>query len=210
MGTRNLTCIVKNGEYKIAKYGQWDGYLNGVGRDLLEVMQSIIKEDKVEKLVQKIDSVREVTEDELRACILSCGGKDDSQYGLLLTMDTSETYKNNFPSLHRDTSGSDLIKLILEANETLLVNKDLEFAADSLFCEWCYVIDLDKKTFEVYKGFNKDPLQEDERFYFMNEHVRSEYQPVRFFASLSFDDLSNRKVVDILEEFEQKKEREED
>ena len=125
-------------------------------------------------------------------------------------MDASETYKNNFPSLHRDTSGSDLIKLILEANETLLVNKDLEFAADSLFCEWCYVVDLDKKTFEVYKGFNKDPLREDERFYFMNEHIRNEYQPVRFFASVNFDDLKNRKVVDILEEFEQKEEREED
>ena len=26
MGTRNLTCVFKDGEYKVAQYGQWDGY----------------------------------------------------------------------------------------------------------------------------------------------------------------------------------------
>ncbi len=31
------------------------------------------------------------------------------------------------------------------------------FLADSLFCEWAYVVNLDERTFEVYEGFNKDP-----------------------------------------------------
>jgi len=26
MGTRNLTCVMKDGQYKVAQYGQWDGY----------------------------------------------------------------------------------------------------------------------------------------------------------------------------------------
>lgn len=26
MGTRNLTAVYLDGEYKIAQYGQWDGY----------------------------------------------------------------------------------------------------------------------------------------------------------------------------------------
>ena len=30
------------------------------------------------------------------------------------------------------------------------------FLADSLFCEWAYIINLDAKQFEVYRGFNTD------------------------------------------------------
>ena len=32
------------------------------------------------------------------------------------------------------------------------------FLADSLFCEWAYVINLDNSQFEVYRGFNQDPM----------------------------------------------------
>ncbi len=30
------------------------------------------------------------------------------------------------------------------------------FMHDSLFCEWAYIINLDTKELEIYKGFNKD------------------------------------------------------
>jgi hypothetical protein len=32
-----------------------------------------------------------------------------------------------------------------------------DFGADSLFCEWAYVIDATAGTLEVYRGFNKRP-----------------------------------------------------
>jgi len=40
-----------------------------------------------------------------------------------------------------------------------------DFIYDSLFCEWAYVIDLDNDTFAIYKGFNKDKLNQSDRFY---------------------------------------------
>ena len=70
MGTRHLICVVSDNQYRIAQYGQWDGYPEGQ-----------------------------------------------------------------------------------------------DFSQDSLFCEWAYVIDFDKNTFEVYRGFNETPLDESERFY---------------------------------------------
>lgn len=61
-------------------------------------------------------------------------------------------------------------------NESWEVLKDIEkapqllhdhsrFADDSLFCEWAYVLDMDNDTLEIYKGFNKKPLDASERFY---------------------------------------------
>lgn len=31
MGTRNPTAVVLDGEYKLAQYGQWDGFPSGQG-----------------------------------------------------------------------------------------------------------------------------------------------------------------------------------
>ena len=41
MGTRNLTIVYSNGEYKVAQYGQWDGYPEGLGVQLLKYLKGI-------------------------------------------------------------------------------------------------------------------------------------------------------------------------
>lgn len=33
MGTRNLTAVYLDGQYKVAQYGQWDGYPEGQGHN---------------------------------------------------------------------------------------------------------------------------------------------------------------------------------
>ena len=39
MGTRNLTCVVHKGKIRMAQYGQWDGYPQGLGKDIAKVLQ---------------------------------------------------------------------------------------------------------------------------------------------------------------------------
>ena len=34
MGTRNLTCVIYGGQTRLAKYGQWDGGLNSLGKNM--------------------------------------------------------------------------------------------------------------------------------------------------------------------------------
>ena len=58
MATRNLIMVVSKGVPKIAQYGQWDGYLEGVGMEVLIHLRKIDMDDfrkKVDSLVELPD-----------------------------------------------------------------------------------------------------------------------------------------------------------
>lgn len=51
--------------------------------------------------------------------------------------------------------GAEVLSTVAGAGERsaeVEVGFDLEFASDSLFCEWAYVVDLDGEVLEVYQG----------------------------------------------------------
>jgi len=48
--------------------------------------------------------------------------------------------------------GADILEYI-HNEEDFVVIDNLEFAKDNLFCEWAYLIDFDKNTFEIYSAF---------------------------------------------------------
>jgi hypothetical protein len=56
-------------------------------------------------------------------------------------------------------------------------------------------VDLDKGTFEVYQGFNKDPLDEGERFASLpRPKDADEYHQVKHAATFPLDDLPDREA----------------
>lgn len=185
MGTRNLTCVVHEGTYKVAKYGQWDGYPDSLGVGILRFLVNVF--DK-ESFVQNLNKIRFITDDELKV-LWKEAGSDDSGW---VTMEVSDKFKKTNFALSRDCNGDILIELIQRGKVDKQTNS-LDFAGDGLFCEWCYVIDLDKNTFEVYKGFNKTELDSSERFAVLNR-VKEKYTPVRHVKTYSLDDLPNEET----------------
>ena len=189
MGTRNLTCVVKDGEFKVAQYGQWDGYPSGSGRLILAWLQ----EANIADLSEAVDNVCAFEGNEAGDAWVEVGGT-----GYIPTADF-----DNYPSLSRNM-GSDVLDYVVSELKPILV-MDEAFADDSLFCEWAYVIDLDTNTFEVYEGFNKEPLTEADRF-FTGETPdtcfdgSSGYHPVKLAASYNLSSLPTQ--VDFLAKLE--------
>ncbi|KAK4893018.1 hypothetical protein LTR27_008555 [Elasticomyces elasticus] len=62
------------------------------------------------------------------------------------------------PSVHRDTSAW-ILHLVADATEPVPIVKETKFIADTLFCEWAYVVDLDTETLEVYSGIQEGAAQ---------------------------------------------------
>lgn len=181
MGTRNLTYVKIDKTPKVAQYGQWDGYPSGRGIEILKFLRDQMNRPKMEE--------------RLRA---------------LSWIDGDEVYENpeykNAYQFDRDC-GSDILELIQNGSlskrgETKywIVDKLINvssFAADSLFCEWAYVVDFDENTFEIYRGFVKEP-HTGERFSDMEG--QDGYYPVKLRKTYDLNSLpSNEEFLNELD-----------
>lgn len=183
MGTRNLTMVYLNGEYKVAQYGQWDGYPEATGCLILKFLTGV----KLDYFKKAIEKVKEYTPEEL------------AKIKSTIAMNILPNWEQFHPSLDRDKGCKILSDITF--NGVQKVKNNVDFAGDSLFCEWAYVIDLDHNTFEIYKGFNKEKLTEKDRFYFLMKDG-TEYYPVKLVASYNLDNLPPEDVF--LKDFEEK------
>ena len=180
MGTRNLTRVVHEGAYRIAKYGQWDGYPESLGQEILKFLRINFERNS---FIENLKKIRFINDDELKA-LWKEAGADDSGWANIAVCDR---FKEKHYALSRDCKGSELL-LAIQHGGVDKQTDSLNFAGSGLFCEWCYVIDLDKNTFEVYKGFNKTELKPTERFASIKRQ-EEEYSPVKHFKTYSLNKL---------------------
>jgi len=181
MGTRHVIAVKINKNYVVAQYGQWDGYPDGQGVSCLDFLEKT----NLDEFKNKLKLVRFKNEEdskELDDFLKSIGCKDG-----WMNMEQSSKYKQKYPLLSRDV-GSDILLKLMENEKEVFVNNAIDFVKDSLMCEWAYVIDFDKNSFEVYEGFNKSPLSEGDRFYFDN-YSDNGYYPVKLKEKFSLIDL---------------------
>lgn len=169
MGTRHLIAAVIDGEYKIAQYGQWDGYPREQGLRVLDFLKTADLESFAEKL---------------RACTWA-----DAKY--LKKVDKDKNWPENYPELSRDTGGK-ILSLVMDSPVPLKLVDNLSFVAESWHCEWAYVIDVDTGALEVYRGGNTEQVPEDSRFRNVTSKDQDDSFPCTLVASFDIAELPSR------------------
>ena len=178
MGTRNSTLVKIDNEYKVAQYGQWDGYPSGQGVIILETLRNC----NIGLLKEKCSKVRQIKDYKLKYLWSEAhdlaGEKEketDNEFLKgMVSVKVADKFKELNPHLHRDCGGKILQHILNGINE---VDLSLDFAmGDSGFfgCEWCYVVDFDKGVLQVYSGtcnpdylykeFDLNSLPDEEEF----------------------------------------------
>jgi hypothetical protein len=187
MGTRNLTAVVVDGQFKVAQYGQWDGYPEGQGLTILNFLKNFN-----EALFRKrLEATRFVTNEEVHGWYIAAG----SGGAQFVTSDVQDRVMEAHPYISRD-HGGEILRLIAESEGPVEIQDSSDFVADSLFCEWAYVVDLDQRTLEVYEGCNHHPVPAGERFSEVTPCERdaggSKYYPVRLKKAFNLDALPSQ------------------
>ena len=159
MGTRNLTIIFDEGEVKLAKYCQWDGYPDGQGLTALSAVNQ-----HGNRIRENLHLIQEATEADIQSAIRAAHEACEEEYeedSPYMGWEVGRAMTRLTPLLTRD-SGTIVLEHIANATEQIVIqNMDdwQSFAEDSLFCEWIWLINFDEQRLEAYGS--RDVIPED-------------------------------------------------
>src|ERR1044072_1468060 len=187
MGTRGFVGF-QSDEKESITYKQNDMYPSGCGVGVLEFVRVLARDPHLEEAYKaKAASLKQVyqdtppTRDEIVELIshsnLNVSTRDAGEWYVLLR----ETH--GVPSAILDCGYAEHMP---------------EWPVDSLFCEWGYLVDFDRRTLEVYEGFQTQPVTEG-RWAGVQPEGRgtlssgNTYSPVKKVGEFSFDDLPTSK-----------------
>lgn len=192
MGTRNLTMVInKQGELKVAQYGQWDGYPSGQGatilrfcsnRKNLKALQSILPQikffNKCKDIDRWIEGYDKRCTEEFSNSIAEESKKKRTDADIywfenLITRDLGGSILYSLISI-------DLKRLPLEHSNTIYLKDESDFGKDSLMCEWAYCINFKTNKLEVYEGFNQDRSLEGDLFKTTDKYLEEHYKDMPF------------------------------
>lgn len=182
MGTRHLICVVLDGNFRVAQYGQSDGQPDGVGAEVVRFLRRV----DLETFKARVRACRLITRyewearEEMRAAFRTQIEHLNSVCSALLgvknldfeDIEFARQYRirrylrpGSVTHLSRDC-GAQILYAILLRDEPggLPLIDERGFAGDSASCEWAYVIDLDGGVLEIYEGLNTEPTSPDSRF----------------------------------------------
>lgn len=172
MGTRGLTVIFDDkGDLKCSQYGQMDHYPSCAGVFLIDNLKKILENE--EEFLTKLQKLYWYTFD---------NQEEDEKI-------TQEQH----PTLFRDL-GYKVLQYINENDlEKVPVINDIEFGADSGFCEWVYVINFKTRTFEIYQGLQEEVSDNIFKKYLLEDSNVDGYKNVNLVKVYNFDVLPDMK-----------------
>lgn len=182
MSTSSLTMIQKDGEIILAHLYSFRGYPEEMGLYYLR----LLRRDGGLRLKEKLCHYN-VMDESSYAKYCSFGFWPDE-----------EVLQRDYPSFVLG-GGDELFERILADKEALSLNH-IRLAYTGDIC-WGYLIDYDRSTYEIYKGFNRSPLNVTERFYNDGKKMGMFY-PIRMMKAYQLNALPTDKtfVADLVED----------
>ena len=169
MGTSSMIYVMEGEEKRIASLTSSDGYPEGVGVEILGFVSNRRNLEELESVIPRCKSL--------------------SQENIENFMRNDLEWENRFISEHPEYichyGGTFLLKLISCDRDPIVWNR----FGDRRLDDYAYVIDLERRTFEAYKGWNKTPVPQEERFYHGNEPSEIGYFPFREMGAFDLDNL---------------------
>lgn len=182
MGTRGFVGFVADGKETIV-YNHWDSYPAGLGIEVLDFCRTVNSWDVPEPW--------EVVKAQAAALIHVSDQTPPTQA-------EQEELAPKFADLNVSTKSLDEWYVLLRGTQGSPGNilaagyaeHDGNWPADSLFCEWGYLYDIDNGMLEVYEGFqnhphNKGRFADRLREGVDNPYASQGYFPVKLVASFS-------------------------
>ncbi|RKF59819.1 hypothetical protein OnM2_056055 [Erysiphe neolycopersici] len=150
MGTRGLLGLIIGGKRR-GIYNHWDSYPSGLGKDIVKFILSLKPEqwDEMVKILNEITWVSQNDEaDEATAeKYLALG------YGRKRLLEFDDEVDSSWTDLLNDCRGADNLIEMQKGNLKHAIEA-VHFHQDTLFCEWAYFIDFEKRTLESYQALD--------------------------------------------------------
>jgi hypothetical protein len=150
MGTRGAIGFFKGKKGKIT-YNHFDSYPEGVGVKILDEIRGF----SVKEMKKAFNHITLITNEDKKPTKKEIEGlKKWSDPSVGGSSDNQEV--KTYYQLLRNVQGT--LKPYLTGEVNLMIDNE-KFLKDSLFCEWAYIINLDKEVLEVWEGFQKKPQE---------------------------------------------------
>lgn len=155
MGTRGAILFAK-GKKVIGSYNHYDSYPEGLGSEVLEVLKKVSKKNLLNQLGDNVKKLKAIDTEKKPSKELQ------ERYSKFADLHVSNQTLDDWYCLLRNVQGANCI-MPIATGELEHISDDTSFVKDSLFCEYAYLIDFDKKVLELYRGF-QHKAQKGNRF----------------------------------------------
>lgn len=145
MGTRGLFGVFVNGKSKLM-YNHFDSYPECLGIKVLRDVKSLLQEKGLVWMKKRAEELNQINQ------YSTPTEKQIQELEPYTDLGVSDRSVYDWYCLFRHLQGE-----LAEVFKIGYILDSPNFIRDSLFCEWCYVLNLDGDKLEVYVGFQKKP-----------------------------------------------------
>lgn len=183
MSTRGYYGFIKNGVEK-GTYNHSDSYPEWLGFHILQTLERL----PISDLNCLFDSIEVVEENDAPT-------KKQVANLLLGEIIESEELANNWYAQLRSIQGAPTMwEKFIKAKKTypsllFYMTNGYPFIKDSLFCEYAYIINLDTRELEFYKGFQHEPQSGNRYGETANDNG---YYPCRLTATIPLEEIQEK------------------